>query len=228
MSSPPLQVLATAPTWWTTRASPGTSTASPVRSARCRWPTSASSSPGSRSTAPTVPRSCEQLLEPGGPHWSTCGEWIDDATGHKCCSSFSWISVKSQLQWSSSTHLSTYIRDNAACSAILTLMGLMHFPRRCLTGITCFFSKLLIHTYSTYSFCVSGGLRGNESFQRCLAIKFGFWDWFWNIFCLCIGDWIWRIKEVMWRLVSLEIKRQKKVVFARLYCFNSLFHLSTL
>uniref|UniRef100_G3PYX9 Four and a half LIM domains 1a n=1 Tax=Gasterosteus aculeatus TaxID=69293 RepID=G3PYX9_GASAC len=50
---------ATAPTWCTTKASPGTSTASTARSAPCRWPASASSSTEITSSAPTAPRRCE-------------------------------------------------------------------------------------------------------------------------------------------------------------------------
>ena len=59
-----LQDSATAPTWWTTRATPGTTTASTARGAAWLWPTSASSSAGITSTAPTVPRSCELWAAP--------------------------------------------------------------------------------------------------------------------------------------------------------------------
>lgn len=46
-------------TWWTTRDTPGMSTASTARNAASPWPTSALSSTEIISTAPTAPRNCE-------------------------------------------------------------------------------------------------------------------------------------------------------------------------
>lgn len=59
-----LQGSVTAPTWWTTRDTPGMSTASTARGAASRWPTSVSSSMETTSTALTVPRSCELHIRP--------------------------------------------------------------------------------------------------------------------------------------------------------------------
>lgn len=151
------------PTWWTTRVTPGTSTASTARNAPSPWPTSALSSTERTSTALTVLRSCEHS-QPGGQKSSVIHVGVFwQGQEHKLVPTNSSWEVNPRVKTREKGQLPEWIWTAAeyeSCSSVLSLLNTNTRQLVCFCGPAIHNTKqawtLHSHIRECYFHCLTG------------------------------------------------------------------------